>query len=110
MHYTLTTATEHDLATDLLLTHLALTDYGRSCPATTLLSVVFAVCARLTSVFAATLGLRQAPSTETARQALRTNRPALDLLERRCNRALHASLPRLRGRCRRLAIDLTLVP
>ncbi len=110
MQYTLTSAAVHRLASDLLCTHLALRNYGRCCPATTLLTVVFAACARLTSVFAAALGLRRAPSAETVRQALRANLPALELLERRCNRTLHASLPRLQRRRQRLAIDLTLLP
>jgi Transposase DDE domain len=110
MQYTLTSATVHRFATDLLRAQLALTDYGRSCPAATLLTVVFAACARLTSVFAAALGLQRAPSAETVRQALLANLPELDLLERRCNRALHASLPKLRDRRQRLAIDLTLLP
>ena len=110
MQYILTSATVHHYATDLLLTHLALTDYGRSCPATTLLTVVFAACARLTSLFAAALGLRRAPSAETVRQALLANLPELELLERRCNRALRASLPKLGCRRQRLAIDLTLLP
>jgi putative transposase len=110
MQYTLTSATVHRFATDLLLTHLALTDYGRSCPAVTLLTVAFAACARLTSLFAAALGLPGAPSAETIRQALLANLPNLDTLERRCNRALHASLPRRLGRRHRLAVDLTLIP
>ena len=110
MQYILTSATVHHYATDLLLTHFALTDYGRSCPATTLLTVVFAACARLTSLFAAALGLRRAPSAETVRKALLANLPELQLLERRCNRVLHASLPRLQRRRQRLAIDLTLLP
>ncbi len=110
MQYTVTAATVHQFASDLLRTHLALRDYGRSCPASTLLTVVFAACARLTSVFAAALGLRRAPSAETVRQALRANLPELELLERRCNRTLQASLPRLQRRRQRLAIDLTLLP
>jgi putative transposase len=110
MQYTLHSATVHHYATALLLTHLALTDYGRSCPATTLLTVLFAACARLTSLFAAALGLRRAPGPETIRQAVLANLPGLDLLERRCNRALHACLPRRLGRRQRLAIDLTLLP
>jgi Transposase DDE domain len=110
MQYTLTSAAVHHLACDLLCAHLALRDYGRSCPASTLLTVVFAACARLTSLFAAALGLRRAPSAETVRQALRANLPDLGLLERRCNRVLQASLPRLQRRRQRLAIDLTLLP
>jgi putative transposase len=110
MQFILTSATVHHYATDLLLTPFALTDYGRSCPATTLLTVVFAACARLTSLLAAALGLRRAPSAETVRQALRANLPELDLLERRCNRARRASLPKLGRRRQRRAIDLTLLP
>jgi Transposase DDE domain len=110
MQYTLTAAAVHRFATDLLLLHLALRDYGRSCPAATLLTVTFAACARLTSLFAAALGLRRAPSAETVRKALLANLPERQLLERRCNRALHASSPRLLGRRQRLAVDLTLLP
>jgi hypothetical protein len=110
MQYTLTPSQVHRLATQLLLDHRALSDFGRTCPATTLLTLVFAACARLTSLFAATLGLRHAPSRETVRQALLANLPDLHLLEQRLNKTLRARLPRLRGRRYRLAIDLTLLP
>jgi putative transposase len=110
MQYTLTPAAVHRLAADLLLEHLQLTDYQRTCPARTLLTVVFAACARLTSVFAAALGLRHAPAPETVRKALLANLPTLDRLERRLNDALHAGLPGRLGRRPRLAIDLTLIP
>jgi Transposase DDE domain len=110
VQYTVTPAAVHRLAADLLIDHLALADYGRSCPAATLLSVVFAACCRLCSVFAACVGLGRAPSPETVRKALLANLPGVDLLERRCNRALRASLPRLKGRRHHLAIDLTLLP
>ena len=56
MQYTLTPSQVHRLATQLLLEHMALTDYGRTCPATTLLTIVLAACARLTSLAAAALG------------------------------------------------------
>lgn len=110
MQYMLTSATVHRFATDLLLTHLKLVDYGRSCPAQTLLTVVFAACARLTSMFAAAVGLARAPSAETLRQALLANLPTLSVLEDRCNDVLRASLPRLQRRRQRLAVDLTLLP
>jgi DDE family transposase len=110
MQYTLTPGQVHRLATELLLDHMALTDFGRTCPATTLLTIVFAACARLTSLCAATLGLRRAPSTETVRQALLANLPDLPLLEQRVNKTLRASCPRRLGRRHRLAIDLTLLP
>jgi hypothetical protein len=110
MQYTLTPSQVHRLATQLLLDHMALSDFGRTCPATTLLTIVFTACARLTSLFAATLCLRRAPSSETVRQALLANLPDLHLLEQRINKTLRASLPRLRGRRQHLAIDLTLLP
>jgi len=110
VQYTLTAAAVHQFAADILREHLALRDYGRTCPADTLLSVLFAACARLTSLFAAAVGLRDAPSAETLRQALLANLPELATLERRANRALRASLPRLPTSRQRLAIDLTLIP
>ena len=48
MQYTLTPAHVHKLAADLLIEQLELTNYKRTCPARTLLSVLFAACARLT--------------------------------------------------------------
>lgn len=55
-------------------------------------------------------GLAAGPSTEAVRQALLANLPELDLLERRCNQALRASLPCVRSRRYRLAADLVLLP
>jgi hypothetical protein len=110
MQYTLTPSQVHRLTTQLLVEHMALSDFGRSCPIVTLLTIVFAACARLTSLFAATCGLRQAPSCETVRRALLANLPEIHLLEQRLNKTLRASLPRLLGRRQRLAIDLTLLP
>lgn len=110
MQYTLTPRHVHRLVSDLLLTHLHLNDFGRTCPATTLITIVLAACARLISLSAAVVGLRQAPSAETVRRALLANLPELDLLERRCNQALRASLPRLHSRRQRLAIDLVQLP
>jgi Transposase DDE domain len=110
MQYTLRPAHVHRLAADLLIEHLDLTDYKRTCPARTLLTVVFAACARLTSLFAAALGLRKAPSPETTRKALLANLPTIDVLEARLNNALRATTPARLGRRQRLAIDLTLIP
>ena len=110
MQYTLRPAHVHRLATDRLVEHLALTDYKRTCPARTLLTVVFAACARLTSLFAAARGLPRAPSPETARKALLANLPERGSLEARLNDALRATTPIRRGRRQRLAIDLTLIP
>jgi hypothetical protein len=110
MKYTLKPSHVHKLATDLLIEHLELTDYKRTCNARTLLTIVFAACARLTSVFAAALGLLKAPSPETVRKALHANIPAIETLETRINKALRAAVPSgVKGRFR-LAIDLVLIP
>lgn len=117
MQYIVTPAAVHRLACGLLLDHLALSDYGRTCPATTLLCVVFTACARLTSLFAAATSLCRAPSTETLRQALLANLPHLAELQRRLNNALAACIPsalrrhlRKRQRPLHVAIDLHLRP
>jgi hypothetical protein len=68
----------HHHAEQILQAHLRLTDYGDTCSAATLLVVVFAACARLTSLFAAALGLRRVPSGETVRKALLHNLPDAD--------------------------------
>jgi hypothetical protein len=110
MQYTLTPSHVHGMASELLVEHLQLTDYKRACSARTLLTIVFAACARLTSIFAAASGLFKAPSPETARKALHANIPAIGVLERRINAALRGATPaRLKGRFR-LAIDLVLIP
>jgi Transposase DDE domain len=111
MQYTLTAATAYHHARFLLQDHLGLTDFSPTCTAPTLLAVVFAATARLTSLFAAGLRLLGAPSAETLRKALLASLPTLDELEDRLNDALAAHLPRrLRRRKQRLAVDLTLVP
>jgi hypothetical protein len=111
MQYTLRATTVYHHARFLLQDALGLTDFSPACPAPTLLAVVFAATARLTSLFAAGLRLLGAPSAETLRKALLASLPALGELEARCNDALEAHLPRrLRRRKQRLALDLTLVP
>lgn len=110
MEYTLRPAHVHKLATDLLIEYLKLTDYKRTCPARTLLSVLFAAAARLTSLSAAAADLRDAPSPETLRKALRDNTPEIPVLETRINRALRATTPAHVGPGPHVAIDLTLTP
>lgn len=110
MEYTLTPAHVHKRAADLLIEQLELTDYKRTCPARTLLSILFAAGARLTSLSAAAQGLRDAPSAETVRKALRANTPAIEALESRINRALGAAAPTDSGTGAHVAIDLTLTP
>src|ERR1700679_3032892 len=75
MQYTLTRSHVHKLATDLLVEHLKLTDYKRKCPARTLVSILFAACARLVSISAAAADFLWAPSPETVRKALCANTP-----------------------------------
>jgi putative transposase len=111
MQYTLTATTVYHHALFLIQDHLELTDFSPACTARTLLAVVFAATARLTSLFAAGLRLLGAPSAETLRKALLASLSTLDELEDRLNDALAAHLPRrLRRRKQRLAVDLTLVP
>jgi hypothetical protein len=109
MEYTLTPAHVHKLASDLLIEQLELTDYKRTCPARTLLSVLFAACARLTGVSAA-VDLLNAPSPETVRKAFRANTPEVEVLEARINDALRVTTPTHLGARQHLAIDLTLTP
>jgi putative transposase len=111
VQYTLTPAHAHAHAARLLQQHLGLTDFRSRCPARLLLDLLLYACSWLTSLCAACLRLRRAPSPETARLALLAWLPDPAELERRLNRALAADLPRaLRRRRQRLAIDLTLVP
>jgi len=115
MQFTLTSAAVQSCAADLLQRQLDLKDYKRTCPVSTLLALVFTACARLGSLFAACSHLRDAPSHETARKALHSNLPDLDLLERRLNKALAACINsplrrHLRNHKHRLAIDLHLRP
>jgi hypothetical protein len=110
MQYTLTPAHVHRCAADLLTDRLHLADYKRTGPVRTLLAVVFAACARLTSLSAAAAGLRKAPAPETVRKALLANLPDLGRLERRLNDALRVSTPTRIGGHHRVAIDLTLIP
>lgn len=110
MQYTLRPAHVHKLAADLLVEQLELIDYKRTCPARTLLSVLFAACARLTSVSAAAQDLTAAPSPETCRKALRANLPDIGVLEDRINDALRATTPADLDPSPHMALDLTLTP
>src|SRR4051812_35892550 len=92
MQYTLRSSHVHTLAADLLTEHLELTDYKRTCPARTLLTVVFAACARLCSLFAAAASLARAPSPEGAGR-----HPGVRLLEARRARSAPTPLGRAGG-------------
>ena len=65
MQFTLTHRDVHACTTGILRNALRLTDYKRSCPVPTLLSVVYVACARVISVSAAALTLLRGPSPET---------------------------------------------
>jgi hypothetical protein len=109
MQYTLSRSHVHKLTTDLLIEQLELSDYKRTCPAGTLLAILFAACARLVSISAAVADVLRGPSPETVRKALRVNTPEIEVLEPRLNRALRAARPKkLPGA--RVSMDLTLIP
>lgn len=116
MQYTLTRSHVHKLASELLITHLRLADYKRSCPAETLVAIIFAACARLVSISAAAAALLRGPSPETVRKALHANTPTIEILESRLNRTLRATAPKraitpkARSRRQHVSIDLTLIP
>jgi putative transposase len=110
-HYTVTGRDVQEHAESLIHKHLGLADHSKKCTSSTLLRVLFAATARLTSIFAACLHLKDAPSCETIRQALLNTLPEYAELQRGVNRALAGDLPKaLRRKKQRLAIDLHLNP
>jgi hypothetical protein len=75
------------------------------------LSLLLAAAARITSLSDACGRLTEAPSDETARQALLATLPDYAVLQRQLNAALAGHLPKtLRTHLQRLALDLTLIP
>ena len=81
------------------------------CTVEVLLHVLCAAAARLTSLFAACLQLRKAPSAETVRKALLATLPRYDKLQKGVNCALAGDIPKpLRRRKQHMAIDLHLTP
>ena len=111
-HSTLRAPDVQEHATALLLKHLRLPDYKRT-SGWVIFQVLFFAAATLTSIHAACQRLRNAPCDDTLRQALLATLPAFAELQRRINRALAASLPKVlkkRNKRLRLAIDLTLIP
>jgi len=110
-HYTVRDRDVQEHAESLIRKHLGLSDFSKKCSSSILLQVVFAATARLTSIFAACLHLKDAPSCETIRKALLATLPEYAELQRAVNRALAGDLPKaLRRKKQRLAIDLHLVP
>jgi putative transposase len=110
-HYTVRNKEVQEHAAGLLLRHLNLCDFSVKCTAQILLHVLFTAAARLTSIVATCLHLKNAPSKETIRKALLAGLPDYAKLQKALNRALAGDLPKpLRKRKQRMAIDLHLVP
>ncbi len=110
-HYTVSGRDVQEHAESLIQKHIGLRDHSKKCKASLLLHVLFAAAARLTSIYAACLHLKNAPGCETLRKALLGTLPEYAELQRGVNRALAGDLPKaLRKRKQRLAIDLHLVP
>jgi Transposase DDE domain len=110
-HYTVSRAAVQQRTVWLLRTHLSLRNFGRTCPVDTLLNIVLAAAACITSLFAICQRLRRAPSDETVRKALLLTLPNFAELQRQFNRALAGDLPKaLRQRRQPLACDLVLIP
>src|ERR1035438_5006287 len=89
-HYTVCGKDVQEHAASLLRKHLGLSDHSQKCGSSLLLQVLFAATARLTSIFAACLYLKEAPSCETIRKALLATLPDYAKLQRGVNRALAA--------------------
>ena len=110
-HHILDRNRVHRLAAEHLQQHLQFQDYKTKTSAHVLWSLLLAAAARITSLSDACQRLRDAPSDETARQALLATLPDSATLQQRLNAALAGHLPKvLRKRLQRLAIDLTLIP
>src|SRR3954471_24215518 len=111
MNHTLDRRQVHRAAAEHLQAHLQFKDYKRKTSARVLWSLLLAAAARITSLSDACGRLRDAPSDETAREALLATLPDYAALQRRLNDALAGHLPEApRRRRQRLAIDLTLIP
>ena len=101
----------HRLAAEHLQAPLKFKDYKRQTSAQVLWALRLAAAARITSLSDAGQRLRDAPSDETARQALVATLPDDATLQRQLNAALAGHWPKaLRKRLQRLAIDWTLIP
>src|SRR5512143_1485932 len=110
-HHILDRRQVHRLAVEPLQAHLKFKDYRRKASAQVLWAMLLAAAARITSLSDACQRLRDAPSDETARQALLATLPDYVTVQRQLNAALAGHLPKmLRKRTQRLAIDLTLIP
>ena len=94
-HHILDRQKVYRLAAEHLQTHLQFRDYKTKTSAPLLWSLLLAAAARITSLSDATQRLRDAPSDETARQALLATLPDYAELQRRLNAALAGHLPKV---------------
>jgi hypothetical protein len=90
--------------------HLKLRD-TKNLAAQTLLTVLFAAAARISSLSDTCRQLRRVPDEHVVAEALDATLPDYNRLRRRVQAALHGHLPKaLRRRPQALALDLTLLP
>lgn len=107
----ISSAEVHGYAASLVQRHLKIKDFGKGCPSSVIIAILFYAAARLTSISDACARLCRAPSDETFRQALLATLPQWAELQRRLNRALSGDLPQgLLKRPQRIAIDTHEVP
>jgi hypothetical protein len=110
-HYSVGREAVYQNTRQLLIDCLKIRDYGRRCPAHTLVSLLLQASMRLVSLYQSCSMCVRTCCYETARKALCSNLPELPGLEARLNRALAARLPKaLKRRPQRMALDLVLTP
>lgn len=98
-------------AAGLLQQYLQWCDHGPKCTVAALHSVLFTAAARTSSNFDTCQRLKDAPTDEAVRKALRCLRPTMDELLGQLNRALQHKLPNSLGyRSRKLGVDITELP
>jgi Transposase DDE domain len=97
-------------AVDAFQPHLELRD-AKKIAAQTILTVLFAAAARISSLSDTCRRLRGVPDEHVVAEALYSTLPAYTILQRRVRDALHGHLPKpLRRRSQIVAIDLTMLP
>jgi len=83
--YTISCHEVHDRVGAVVQQHVQLEDYGYKCRASTLLHVLFFAVSRISSIFAASRNLDDAPTQQTVFNALVATLPEYRELERRWN-------------------------
>jgi hypothetical protein len=101
----------HDFAAGLLQRYLQWCDHGPKCTVAALHAVLFTAAARTSSIFDACQRLKDTPTDEAVRKALRAQLPTIEKLLGQLNRALQHKLPKSLGyRPRKLGVDITELP